>query len=357
MSGGVGARAQTASGARVGWPDVAKGVCIVLVVLWHVVVKHSAGIDWQDAAGVPELWLTVSAQLLPLRMPLFFVVSGIFAARVIAMAESLPATRRMLRLALLYVLWVLIQTVALPLAGPQLDTAWARDPVELIWQLTLSPTNLWYLLALSLYLLIGRITRGLPSGVVLPSAFLVSALAATGIVPDAGNLWQVGQNLFFFLAGLRLRGWLMRFAEASSGVRGAGLAGLYLVAAVLVSWLGARQWFGVWMVLSAIAVLAGVSICVLVDRVEPVAAGLRWIGRRTLPIYVIHMIPLALVDRMLSGVDAWVFSGPVLAALEPLLVTAVVIAASLGAHALLMRIGAGRLFDPLMPRRVRGAVP
>src|SRR5690606_31772426 len=103
---------------------------------------------------------------------------------------------------------------------------------------------------------------------------------------------------------------------------------------LLVRLLGAAQWFGVWTVLSMLAVTAGVGVCALIDRWQLVAAPLRWIGQRTLPIYVIHMLPLALADRMLRGVDDWVFSGPVLAVLEPLLVVAVVIAVSLGVHAL-----------------------
>jgi uncharacterized membrane protein YcfT len=38
--------------AREGWADVAKGVCIILVVLWHVVTKHTQHLDWEDADGI-----------------------------------------------------------------------------------------------------------------------------------------------------------------------------------------------------------------------------------------------------------------------------------------------------------------
>ena len=64
--------------ARVGWPDVAKGVCIILVVLWHVVTKHAIAVA--GAGPVTDAWATLNAQLLPLRMPLFFLISGMFAA-------------------------------------------------------------------------------------------------------------------------------------------------------------------------------------------------------------------------------------------------------------------------------------
>jgi hypothetical protein len=35
--------------------DVAKRVCIILVVLWHVVTKHVQHIDWGRADGIASL--------------------------------------------------------------------------------------------------------------------------------------------------------------------------------------------------------------------------------------------------------------------------------------------------------------
>lgn len=63
--------ADSATRERVAWADSAKGACILLVVLWHVVIKHYRRIDWHDAARIPGAWGTLGEQLLPLRMPLF----------------------------------------------------------------------------------------------------------------------------------------------------------------------------------------------------------------------------------------------------------------------------------------------
>ncbi len=329
--------------ARVGWPDVAKGICIILVVLWHVVTKHAVGMP--GAGAVTGVWATLGAQLLPLRMPLFFLISGMFAARAVLDADDRAWRRRAGTLAMLYVVWVLIQTAALALA-PGFDTARAENGWELLAQLTISPTNLWYLLALAAYLVIARVTRDVPSAIVLPVAFALAALAAAGVLPDLGNLWQVAQNLFFFLAGLRLRDAVERFAAASDVRRAVGLSALYVVAAAVVGVLGMRRWPGMGPLLAVLAVLAGVAVCVVIDRrVGPLARALRWIGRRTLPIYVLHMIPLALLDRALQTAG-W-RDGPIVEAAGPVVLTAVVIAACLGAHALLVRGGLGALFDPM----------
>ena len=333
----------TTPAPRVGWPDVAKGICILLVVLWHVVTKVAVGIP--GAGPVTDAWVMLNAQLLPLRIPLFFLVSGMFAARAVLDVDGGSWRRRAGRLSLLYLVWVLIQTVVLALA-PEFDTARATDGWELLAQLTISPTNLWYLLALAVYLVVGRATRGLPATVVLPVAFVIAAVAGAGVLPDLGNLWQLVQNLFFFLVGLRLRAVVERFATRSGVGVLLALAAGYGGALAVVSVLGIRLVPGTWPLLCLIAVAFGVSLSVLLDRhIEVVARPLRWIGRRTLPIYVLHMMPLALIDAGLHAAG-W-RATPVLEAVGPIALTAVVIAICLGVHALLVRCGLGVLFDPL----------
>lgn len=331
--------------AREGWPDVAKGICIILVVLWHVVTKHM--IEVPGAGAVTSGWVTLNAQLLPLRMPLFFLVSGMFSGRAVTARSGGGWRMRAGRLALVYVVWVLVQTFALALT-PDFATARATDAGELLAQLTFSPTNLWYLLALAVYLLIARLTRYVPTAVLLPAAFVVSAVAASGVLPDLGNLWQVMQNLFFFLAGLRLRDVVEQFARQSGALRAFMLGAAYTAAAAVVGVLGMRQWPGVWPLLSILAVVFGITACAILDRrMGAIARPLRWIGRRTLPIYVIHMIPLALLDGALRSTGIRTF--PLIEAVEPIVLTAVVIAMCLATHALLVRLGLGVLFDPLLP--------
>lgn len=333
----------TAPAPRVGWPDVAKGICILLVVLWHVVTKVAVGIP--GAGPVTDAWVMLNAQLLPLRIPLFFLVSGMFAARAVFAASGGSWRRRAGRLALLYLVWVLIQTIVLALT-PEFDTARATSGWELLAQLTISPTNLWYLLALAVYLTVGRLTRGLPTAAVLSVAFVIAAVAGAGLLPDLGNLWQLVQNLFFFLVGLRLRAIVEHFASRSGVGVAVALAAGYAGALTIVSVLGIRLVPGTWPLLCLVAVAFGVSLSVLLDRhVEIVARPLRWIGRRTLPIYVLHMMPLALIDAGLHAAG-W-RTTPVLEAVGPLLLTAVVVAICLGVHALLVRCGLAALFDPL----------
>ena len=77
------APAPASAPARQQWADVAKGVCIVLVVLWHVIMKHYLQIDWDVPVPLPGLWGLLGDLLLPLRMPVFFTLSGMLAANAV----------------------------------------------------------------------------------------------------------------------------------------------------------------------------------------------------------------------------------------------------------------------------------
>src|SRR3954468_15907251 len=73
----------TATG-REGWGDALKGFLIVLVVLWHVIMKSYLQIDWQLGVPIPGAWGLFGDLIWPFLMPLFLLVSGYFAANAFA---------------------------------------------------------------------------------------------------------------------------------------------------------------------------------------------------------------------------------------------------------------------------------
>ena len=356
---------------RLGWVDVAKGLCIVLVVLWHVITKDLAAGNWGPGQDAIDAWATFSALLLPLRMPLFFTISGLLGAR--ALAEDSPGTvwMRAARWGSLYLVWVLIQTAVFRLL-PGFDTAQAQSWGELLAELTIQPTNLWYLFALTLYIVVARMTRSLPVGLVLGAAAVLSGVASMGILPDSENLWQVLQNLVFFLAAARLAHVVRALAAAASVpvLLGAGVA--FACATVVVGLFDARHWPGVWVLLCGLAVTAGLILCALIDQhLAACAALLSWLGRRTLPIYVLHMLVLAVFQSagsMFAGLlrergscagtscagSAGILSEipdvvvVALSAVAPIVLTAAAIACCLGVHRVVLWARLGALFDPLL---------
>jgi uncharacterized membrane protein YcfT len=332
--------------SRAEWADVAKGVCILLVVLWHVIMKLYLTIDWNLPLPVPGLWGAFGDMLLPLRMPVFFTISGMFAAAAVQRSWSATAKSRIARFYYLYLVWFTVHTLVLSMV-PDFDTLAARSALDVVEQLTITPTNLWYLVALALYFVVAKVTRRLPVWAVLVPALLLSVIASADLLAAPGNRGQLYQNLFFFLAGLRFRPLIERWAKASSMpvllVGGA----VYLGIMVAIQVLGAQDWYGVWPAVCVVAVAVGIAGAVQLVRWRAVGALLARLGRQTLPIYVMHMPLLALLTAVvvdpLSGLGT---AGQlVVAVLLPIVVVTLLVSVCLTLDTWLRAAGATWLFE------------
>ncbi|SCF10911.1 acyltransferase family protein [Micromonospora chokoriensis] len=341
---------------RAEWADAAKGACIILVVLWHVVVKDYLQIDWHVGVPVPGLWGTLGEQFLPLRMPLFFTISGVFAANAAQRPWRVVARSRIAGFLYLYALWLLIHTAVLA-AAPGLPTDRATSALGVLEQLTITPSNLWYLYALAWYFTIAKATRRVPWALVLVPAGVLSAVAAAGLLDTPGNRGGLYQNLVFFLAGLYLRPRIVRWAETAGRRRLLLTSGGYVLALAAMAAVGAQRWFGVWPAVSVVAVIFGITAAAQLSRWSALSKPLASLGRITLPIYVVHMPVLALLHRLvLVPVSELGASAQGLIVLGyPVLLTGLVIALSLAAHRGLLAVRAGWLFALPGPRRPEAA--
>ena len=89
--------------SRVDWVDYAKGFCIIMVVMMH----STLGVE--QAAG-REGWMHAAVAFArPFRMPDFFLISGLFLARVIDRDWRDYLDKKVVHFAYFYVLWVTIQ--------------------------------------------------------------------------------------------------------------------------------------------------------------------------------------------------------------------------------------------------------
>ncbi|MEO3745058.1 pyridoxal-phosphate dependent enzyme [Plantactinospora sp. B5E13] len=348
--GGTDATAAPAAGQRAEWADVAKGVCIILVVLWHVVVKHYLQVDWHLGVPLPGVWGTFGEQLLPLRMPLFFTISGVFAANALTRPWRVAARSRIAGFLYLYAIWLLIHTTVFA-AAPGLPTERATSPLGLLEQLTITPSNLWYLYALALYFAFAKAVRRIPWPAVLAAAALLSMVTAAGLLDTPGNRGGFYQNLVFFLGGLYLKPYVQRWAATATDRRLRWTFAGYAGAAAGMAVAGAQRWFGVWLVVSVLAVAFGITAAVRVTRWPRISGPLSALGRQTLPIYLIHMPLLAVVHHLLVGpLSELSPAGQVVVAIEyPIVLTVVLLAACLAVHRGLTAARAGWLFA--LPRR------
>jgi uncharacterized membrane protein YcfT len=336
------------------WADAAKGFCVVLVVVWHVVWLHLVVIDWNVPLPAPQAWQAFVNALLPMRMPLFFTISGMFAANAVNRPWSAVARSRIAKFAYLYVLWLLIHQAVVAVVPVPFEER-VHSVGDLVEQLTISPTTVWYLFALVVYFVIAKVVRRVPAVPVLVAAFALSAASSAGWLSFLnnhaeafGNRDAVFQNLVYFLAGICFSAQVRSLGTRTSWPRVAlfGLLDAVVLGAMKV--FDATRVVGVWPAASIAGVLFGITAVAKLSQWAPLGNALASIGRRTLPIYVVHIPALMVVHWLVTGSALPTASTPVrtlVTIVEPVVLTAALVGFSLALHSLAQRVGAGWLFD------------
>ena len=328
----------TDSTTRLQWPDVAKGVCILLVVLHHVTGKQY-GMVVPGGLGVAEdAWLWVTAALKPIRMPLFFAVSGFFAASSVARSWA-AVGKRIVNPYYLYVVWLVvfagIYSVERTLPANRTD-----GPLDFLTELVWAATSMWFLFALAAYFVLAKALRHAPAPVVLAGAAAV-AVATSWLPLDETNRVAVLAHFGYFAFGAYYPHLLRRLASLRLPLL--GLLPVYVGLTVALEAVGARHSVTV-LVLSLVGVPMGVVVAVRLS-VTACSRPLGWLGRRTLQVYVLHLAVLAVVVHLPIGTDVgWAPGTAVLTVAYPALMTALITVVCLGLHRLLTDHGLGFLF-------------
>ena len=274
---------------RLAWADVARGGAMTLVVLAHA-LQLMGVYGWHNG------WLdTLNLYLTAVRMPLFFLVAGIFGANAIRRTWSGLFASRLALLIYMYILWMLIRAVWFSFVPWPLSEVhpWIALVLSPFW-----PTNgLWFLFALIVYLVVGKLTERLPPWIPLIGSAALAVAAVTDVVPTGGNaVWRsVAMYMFFFLLGARLpEVWRAVAARANL---------VLLVAAIIVvpaamaafSYIPGPVQGAARIALSVISVAACLVIAAMIAKVGWLSAPFQYIGQRTIAIYVAHAMLLAAV--------------------------------------------------------------
>ncbi|WP_432497471.1 acyltransferase family protein [Kineococcus gypseus] len=297
---------------RVAWADAGKGAAIALVVLTHATI-------FVEVAGHSSAeWNAFNSLIVGARMPLFFAVSGLFAASALARPWGEALRRRVVPSAWLFVVWLVV-TTAFFAAGPWPDWGQADGARDLATTLVLPDTELWYLYALVLHALVALATRRLPAAVPLAGAAVLSVLVGAGwLATGSWGLDDTLANLVFFLAGVHGRRVLTALGERVRPLTTAALLVGYLLFAGVVGRLDLHLVPGVPLVRGALGTAAAVACCALLVRWWP-RTPLLALGRSTLPVYVTHVLVLAALARAVRLLAPGELPGPVRLLLPPAL--------------------------------------
>ncbi|MBC3185202.1 acyltransferase family protein [Corynebacterium sp. zg-331] len=291
--------------SRVAWPDVAKGVSILGVVLLHVCLAVPFGMD--------TLAAQVNHLLDPLRMPLFFLVSGVFSTKVLRMTLGELFCRRLWFFLVPYVLWTPVEVGLMDWHRASYEGSDLAGADFYLSALLMAQNMYWFLYVLVAFNLLLWATRKLP-----PWAAVAASFTTVLALPLNSHCDTVGKFIMYlpiFMVGAHLSTTVRGFASGTmtptkivsattAYVAGFAVYALwYLVSAdgpAVVDW---PLWPGtmveandVWTLVRTvgqflmlpIAVLAAVGLA----KVPYLSPALQFLGRHTLPIYLGH--PLAL---------------------------------------------------------------
>ncbi|GAA2247388.1 acyltransferase family protein [Herbiconiux moechotypicola] len=320
----------------------------MLVVLLHLFVLHYIYFFYGSPGS--ELVSVVVDASLPLRMPLFFLVSGYLAARALWRPWAAVGRRRVWLLVYLYGVWIVLNAL-FDLARERLGHGGSVDPVRFVAENLIEPqTALWYLYALVVFFLVTRLTRSWSLGAVLALGIAASVVGTTFF--DGLPQHLLRSFVFYALAARapQIIDWVASrtgFAPLlATAASYAALTTLYFVTSID---------FGVLLVAGAVGVALGIQLAVRLGA-KRIAAPFRYLGRHTLAIFLVHPFVFVLVnDFFLEFPEAAeaIRDRPLVVAVYPWLLLAATLAVCVGLEALATRIGLGFLFT--LPRFRRKA--
>ncbi|WP_439273158.1 acyltransferase family protein [Pseudochrobactrum sp. HB0163] len=145
---------------RIDWVDIAKGICIIFVVMMH----STLGVE--EAAGRDGWMHFVVAFAKPFRMPDFFLISGLFLSAVIDRPWLRYFDRKVVHFLYFYVLWLTIQFLFK--APAIMGDGGIQAVISAYLMAFIEPFGtLWFIYLLPVFFLATRFMREVPAWLVL----------------------------------------------------------------------------------------------------------------------------------------------------------------------------------------------
>jgi uncharacterized membrane protein YcfT len=207
---------------RIDWVDIAKGICIIFVVMMH----STLGVE--EAAGQTGWMHYVVAFAKPFRMPDFFLISGLFLSAVIDRPWLRYLDRKVVHFLYFYVLWLTIQFVFK--APGILAEGGVSGVISAYLMAFIEPFGtLWFIYILPFFFLATRFMREVPSWLVL------TMLAILEILPIHTGWIMIDEfcaRFVYFYAGYALAPQIFRLADWVAKNKTIAVTGLLLWAFV-----------------------------------------------------------------------------------------------------------------------------
>src|ERR1700752_1978707 len=269
---------------RVDWVDYAKGFCIIMVVMMHSTLGVEA------AAGQTSWMGHLVAFAKPFRMPDFFLISGLFLARVIDRDWRTYLDRKVVHFAYFYVLWVTIQ-FAFKAPGFTAEHG-ALGVAKLYAEAFIEPFGtLWVISLLPIFFVVTKLTRGVP---VLVIWTVLAALEIAHVHTGWTVIDEFCARFVYFYTGYILADRIFQIATTVQARPMLAVFGLALWALFngfyVAAGLDAKPF--VSLTLGLIGAVAVVAVSALIAKRDAFAP-LRRLGEHTIVVYLAFFLGMA----------------------------------------------------------------
>ena len=276
---------------RVQWVDFAKGLSIILVVSTHSMFPNAESVLFSDAI------LFFNSIVVQVRMPLFFFISGLFIHKAMSRDVRSFFKLKISHLLYLYVLWSVIRyfTSIVPeyfLLGGSKD-----DLYSILTIFYSPPSTLWFIYAILIFMVVTRFTKSAPVISFCIAILLHLSVSQLGI---EGFLKSILTYYPFFFAGFLFSKSTMR---TFNNFRFNYLLFPFIYFAVVIVALN-YEWTQTRLSLLFLGiggVIAGCTIASALSRIS-IFSWLGYVGRNTLPIYLMHFLPIGVLRIVLPSV-------------------------------------------------------
>lgn len=275
---------------RLSWPDVAKGISILGVVLLHI--------DLSVPGSEDTVFPLVDQALYLLRMPLFFVVSGLFSVKVLNMTFGQLFMRRLWFLLVPYVVWTPIELFMYRLElRTNFDSPMPGHRYYLS-HMFYALTMYWFLWALVVFTVVLWATKYVPPKLRL--LVPLGVMAMSPLLATGSTSWRVFVYMPCFLFAAYLRDYFFELARRAYTLPVIVGSAVAPFVALGIRSIEVPEEFGplVTTVSSLILVIPALVACVYIAVLPGLGRALQWIGQNTLAVYISHAIAITLAFKI-----------------------------------------------------------
>lgn len=285
------------SDGRVDWVDVAKGICILFVVMMHSTLGVEAAVGQSGWMGTIVTW----AQ--PFRMPDFFFIAGLFLVRTIDAPWRRFLDRKVVHFAYFYVLWMVIQCAfKCGLLSGHPETI-LPNMLQALYQ---PYGTLWFIYMLPIFFLVTRLTRNVPVWMMLAVG---AALEIAPIGTGSMLIDEFASRFVYFYAGYALAGYAFSMADEARAkpLRGLMFLGGWAIVNTIAVFSNIELFGEVYSIaqlpvlslaLGGLGALAVIMTATLVTRTL-VGSIFSFMGARSIVIYLAFFLPMIVTRELI----------------------------------------------------------